>query len=85
MIIIRDNNGNIIGKEASATYTPTRVLRARREQELCDKQMGIVREPKRTSSLDTHNMRRAQCSLEPLYDNHGYKPCSCEDYPCCGH
>ena len=22
---------------------------------------------------------------EPILDNPGYKPCDCEDYPCCGH
>jgi len=22
---------------------------------------------------------------EPVKDNPGYKPCICEDYPCCGH
>lgn len=43
MVIIRDNAGNIIGKEASSKYVPTRLLRNRREQQLCDAQMGIVR------------------------------------------
>ena len=53
MIIIRDLDGNIIGKEASGTYTPTRVLRNRREKELCDKQMGVVKESRqvKTSAL----------------------------------
>ncbi len=22
---------------------------------------------------------------EPVLDNPGYRPCDCEDYPCCGH
>ena len=22
---------------------------------------------------------------EPVFDNPGYRPCTCEDYPCCGH
>ena len=27
-----------------------------------------------------------QCDCgEPVKDNPGYKPCTCEDYPCCGH
>ena len=44
MVIIRDNNGNIIGKEASAHYVPTRKLRNAHEQKLCDAAMGITRD-----------------------------------------
>ena len=44
MVIIRDNNGNIIGKEASAHYVPTRKLRNAHEQKLCDRAMGITRD-----------------------------------------
>jgi len=23
--------------------------------------------------------------VNPISDNPGYRPCNCEDYPCCGH
>ena len=44
MIILRDNNGNIIGQMESEGYVSTRSLRKRHEQSLCDKAMGIDRE-----------------------------------------
>ena len=46
MVILRDENGKIIGTMESEGYVSTRKLRARRERELCDKACGIVREPK---------------------------------------
>jgi len=49
MVIIRDLvTGEVIGKEASARYVPTRKLRAAHEQALCDKQMGIESTPEPT-------------------------------------
>ena len=69
MVIIRDLAGNIIGKEASAHYTPTRKLRNAREQQLCDK---------------AANHRRVQADLEPVHDDAGQR-CTCEDAPCCHH
>jgi len=83
MIIIKDNQGNVIGQEESQPYISTRTLRKRKEQGLCDRQLGIVRG--KTSSLNATNLKRAERGLEPLYDNPGHKPCTCEDYPCCGH
>ena len=88
MVIIRDIHGNIIGKEASSGYVSTRTLRNRHEQELCDKQMGIVRDEPKSSVRDAvvaANQRRIERGLEPVFDNIGLRPCNCEDYPCCCH
>lgn len=86
MIIIRDNSGNIVGKQASQHYTPTRVLRARHEQALNDAQMGIVRDPQpERTHLDKVNLRRALRGHEPLQNDAGFRACTCEDYPACGH
>ena len=94
MVIIRDINGNIIGKQASEPYVATRKLRARHEQALCDKAMGITREPAparepamRQSSLPARtlrmNMRRVANGMEPVYDDVGLRS-GAEDAPCDG-
>ena len=60
MVIIRDNNGNVIGKEASAHYVSTRKLRNAHEQALCDKAMGIVRnEPSTAEQRFEHDFESA--------------------------
>ena len=58
MVIIRDLQGNIIGKEASASYTPTRKLRAAHEQKLCDAQMGIDRTAEREARQTARQSRQ---------------------------
>lgn len=85
MVIIRDNSGNIIGKEASGGYTPTRKLRAAHEQRLCDAQMGIVRDetPTRQDVPHAINYKRVQAGQEPIYNDPGVNY-GREDEACCG-
>ena len=96
MVILKDLNGNVIGQQESQGYVSTRSLRSHREQELCDKQMGIDREAIRRENMERRQMRatrrlfrvnmaRVDAGLEPIYDSPGSRSCSCEDYPCCGH
>lgn len=34
---------------------------------------------------DPFEQEEPEPNQEPVFDNPGYRPCSCEDYPCCGH
>jgi hypothetical protein len=83
MVIIRDlETGEVIGKEASARYVPTRKLRAAREQALCDAACGIDRTAlaleneerarrARMNRLHDVNQKRDERGLAPLED-HSY-------------
>ena len=86
MVIIRDNNGNVIGKQASERYVPTRKLRNAHEQRLCDKAMGIERPTPTPSKAEQRllqvNLRRVQAGLEPVYNDAGVHY-GREDEACC--
>lgn len=47
----------------------------------CDPDMVWVLTPEearsQSGSITSHS--------EPVLDNPGFRPCNCEDYPCCGH
>lgn len=47
--------------------------------------MTIINGIEMDDGVDEPNDIVRDCEDEPIRDNPGYKPCDCEDYPCCGH
>jgi len=81
MVIIRDNTGKVIGKEASASYVSTRMLRNRDLRRL--EEQATHRPQGETAKLERMNMQRIERGLEPIFNDTGER-CNHEDAPCCG-
>lgn len=46
--------------------------------------MTVINGTEMDDGVDEPNAIERECD-EPQPDDPGYKPCNCEDYPCCGH